>query len=380
MIYSRTEIENRERQTLAHYAVLSGESAGRVYPEAENDARTCFQRDRDRVIHSKAFRRLMEKAQVFTATSGDHFRNRMSHSIECAQVSRGMARSLGLNEDLAEAIALAHDLGHTPFGHAGEHAMNECMKTHGLRFEHNEQSLRVVEKLERMYPDFVGLNLSKEVLDGLLKHHTPFDRPKTEFRSFAHLEMQVVDMGDEIAYMSHDTDDGLRAEMFTLDEVAKYRVVKLAIDNATRHYGKTLTDLPREIFGARLQSALMHLMVADVVAETEKRLSQNHIVNPEDVRAFDGSLVGFSAGMREDVNALRVFLSERYYFSPRVKNQSDSGQTIIRSLFDFFINHPEKLPEGYNYKNSSLSVAVKDYIAGMTDGFAMREAERLLAS
>ncbi len=386
MLFTRQHIEQREQSTLAPYAVKSGESAGRVFPEAVSEFRTCFQRDRDRIIHSKAFRRLMEKTQVFTVGEGDHYRNRMSHSTECAQVSRGLARGLGLNEDLAEAIALAHDLGHTPFGHAGEHALDECMVEYGLHFEHNEQSLRIVERLEYMYPEFDGLNVSKEVLDGLLKHRTPFDQPKTVFKQSAHLEAQVVDLGDEVAYMSHDLDDGLRADMFTLDDIVKLPIVARAYETMTQHYNEVAQNMTPEILRARLSSSLMHLLVDDILEETERRLAAHHIKTLEDVRAFDGILVQFSAQMRHDIDELRAFFMTHYYFSPKVSGQSQRGQHIIKQLFALFMKHPEKLPENFqrllrkegeekieNRKQeqaTACAVVVKDYIAGMTDGFA----------
>lgn len=377
MLYTRDIIEQRELQTLAPYAVKSGETAGRVFPEAESHYRTCFQRDRDRIIHSKAFRRLMEKTQVFVVHEGDHYRNRMSHSIECAQVSRGLARGLGLNEDLAEAIALAHDLGHTPFGHAGEHAMDLCMQEHGLHFEHNEQSLRIVEKLEYMYPEFLGLNLSKEILDGLLKHRTPFDQPKISFKQSAHLEAQVVDLGDEVAYMSHDLDDGLRAEMFTLEQVVSLPIIARAYAMMRSQYADEVTP---EILRSRLSSSLMRILVDDILQTTQGNLSSHHIETLDHVRNFDGILVGFSPEMRRDIDALRAYFLEHYYFSPKVAEQSKHGQDIITQLFHFYMAHPEKLPENFQrfleMHDRPLPVIVKDYIAGMTDGFAQREAEK----
>lgn len=383
MLFTRHDIEKREQQTLAPYAVKSRESAGRVFPETESEFRTCFQRDRDRIIHSKAFRRLMEKTQVFVATEGDHYRNRMSHSIECAQVSKGLARGLGLNEDLTETIALAHDLGHTPFGHAGEHAMNECMQEHGLHFEHNEQSLRIVEKLEYMYPEFDGLNMTKEVLDGLLKHRTPFDRPKMEFKQSAHLEAQVVDLGDEVAYMSHDLDDGLRAGLFVFEDVALLPVVARAYELMRAHYGDSVKRMTPETLRARLSSSLMHILADDILEETEKQLTNHNIKTLEDVRAFDGILVQFSARMRHDIDELRTFLSDNYYFSPKVSGQSQRGQDMIKKLFQYYMQHPEKLPENFQrflHKGSQgdpLAIIVKDYIAGMTDVFVEQQITRL---
>ncbi len=392
MLYTRHDIEQRELVTLAPYAVKSGETAGRVFDEPQSEFRTCFQRDRDRIIHSKAFRRLMEKTQVFVAHEGDHYRNRMSHSIECAQVSRGLARGLGLNEDLAEAIALAHDLGHTPFGHAGEAAMNECMKKYGggenasLRaashFEHNEQSLRIVEKIEYTYPEFNGLNLSKEVLDGLLKHRTPFDQPKTEFKQSAHLEAQVVDLGDEVAYMSHDLDDGLRAGMFTLENVMTLPIIVRAYEMMRSHYAREATlEFTPEILRSRLSSSLMRILVDDILQTTQQNLEKNHIATLEDVRNFDGILVEFSSEMRREIDELRAYFLEHYYFSPKVSTQSAHGQSIITQLFHFFMEHPEELPENFQRflrketdggreQATACAVVVKDYIAGMTDGFA----------
>ncbi len=375
MLFTRAMIQKRETETLAPYAVKSGESAGREFEDIENDFRTCFQRDRDRIIHSKAFRRLMEKTQVFVAYEGDHYRNRMSHSVECSQVSKGIARGLGLNEDLCEAIALAHDLGHTPFGHAGEAALSECMKEFGSHFEHNEQSLRIVESLERMYPKFDGLNLTKEVLDGLLKHRSPFDRPKMVFKQSAHLEAQVVDLGDEIAYMSHDLDDGLRADMFTYEEVVKIPLVARADVRMRAKYGD---DIRGDIVRVRLSSALMHTMVEDVLMQTDKNLMQNSIKSLADVRAYDGILVQFSDDMRTDLDVLREFLSTHYYFSEKVMAQSKYGQEIITKLFHSYVAHPEKLPEHFQQMLTSgaqVEVVIKDYIAGMTDSFAEREAK-----
>lgn len=376
MIYSRQIIEEREGKTLAPYAVKSAQSEGRVHPEEDDALRTCFQRDRDRIIHSKAFRRLMEKTQVFVVGEGDHYRNRMSHSIECAQVSRGLARALGLNEDLTEAIALAHDLGHTPFGHSGEAAMHTVMQQYGLRFEHNEQSRRIVERLESPYPEFDGLNLTKEVIDGLLKHRTPFDQPLMKFTHSAHLEAQVVDLGDEIAYMCHDLDDGLRAEMFSLNDVGAVPIVADAAKSAGSAGG---------VRGARLASALMKVLVRDVVETTVQLLDANRIVSLDSVRAFDGVLVQFSGGARAGLDQLRAFLFDHYYFSKKVLSQSNHGKDVITRVFSVYRDHPERLPEGFQRMLKSgrhgehserLEIVVKDYVAGMTDHFAEQEYQK----
>ncbi|MEK7544843.1 MAG: dGTP triphosphohydrolase [Patescibacteria group bacterium] len=371
-LFSREVIENRECETLAAFAVKSGQSQGRMYATSVDSYRTCFQRDRDRIIHSKAFRRLQAKTQVFVSSEGDHYRNRMIHSVECAQISRGLCRTFGLNEDLGEAIALAHDLGHTPFGHAGEAAMNEILQGFDLHFEHNEQSLRVVEKLEKISPDFEGLNLTKEVLDGMLKHHTPFDRPKMKFVYSAHLEGQVVDLGDEIAYMSADIDDGLRSEVFSFEDLRGVPLMREILERVSHGYDLGIFD---ETLRARVSNALMRAMVEDVSTESQKRLLENKILTLEDVQKYPAVLISFSPDFRIALDLVRKFLLENFYHSPRVKAQTDHGQSIIRDLFSAFLKDPSKLPERARVMMADgerIEVVVKDYVAGMTDTFAER--------
>jgi dGTPase len=372
MIFLRQQIEEREKAGLAPYAVKSGESQGRVFLQKEDDYRTCFQRDRDRIIHCKAFRRLQEKTQVFVATEGDHYRNRMIHSVECAQISRGLARGLGLNEDLCEAVALAHDLGHPPFGHAGEHAMNEVMHGFGLHFEHNEQSLRIVEHFEKVFPDFDGLNLTKEVLDGLLKHHTPYDRPKMVFTFSAHLEGQVVDLADEIAYTSADIDDGLRSGMFSVeevDEIPLLREILGGIDRVALARSPAADELVRQ----QLSSKLLNRMVMNVFETSQENLAKAQIATLADVQAYNGILVRFSDDFRAKLDMVRGFLMRRFYYSPKVQAQTDHGQNIIRGLFSLYMNRSELLPEKFQKMIAAgerTEIVIKDYIAGMTDHFA----------
>ncbi len=275
---------------LASYAVKNSSSKGRKIPETDSGDRTIFQKDRDRIIHCRAFRRLNLKTQVFVANYGDHYRTRLTHTIEVAQIARDISRSLNLNEDLAEAIALAHDLGHTPFGHAGEVAMNKCMAKYGKKFEHNEQSKRVVTEIENVYPDFRGLNLSLEVLEGLAKHQTPWDNPGVDMFIHPSLEAQVVNLADEIAYSNHDLDDGLRAGLITWDQLAELELLSEALAK-TPHHGDP------KVRKARLISTLMGMMISDVLATTKKNLERIHSL--QDVYDTHASIVTFSDEFRK---------------------------------------------------------------------------------
>lgn len=372
MLFLREAIEQREGQVLASYAVKSADSAGRVFSEPPDSYRTCFQRDRDRIIHSKAFRRLQEKTQVLLSSEGDHYRNRMIHSVECSQISRGLARTLGLNEDLAEAIALAHDLGHTPFGHAGEYAMNEMLREYGLHFEHNEQSLRIVEKLE-------PLNLSKEVLDGMLKHHTPYDQPKTQFVTSAHLEGQVVDLADEIAYTSADIDDGLRSEIFSIKDLEEVPLLQRLLEELALSGARD-----SDIFAhAKIASRVLHKMIKDVYQETQQRLQEFKIRTMKDVRQSQGVILRFSPEFRRELDHVHDFLMKRFYDSPKVKAQNDRGQAMIRKLFEMFYKKSSLLPQKMQdiiAAGEKKEIVVKDYIAGMTDSFAEKTLTEMAKS
>lgn len=365
MILSAHALAKNEARVLQPYAVLSGESRGRKYSEAEDTQRLPFQKDRDRIIHCRAFRRLKEKTQVFVAHHGDHYRTRLSHSLEVAQVSRDLARMLGLNEDLAEAVALAHDLGHPPFGHAGEHALDECLRPYGLSFEHNEQSRRIVEELEDVYPGWPGLNLSREVIEGLMKHHTSWDNPRGGEAVKPSLEAQLVNFGDEIAYQNHDVDDGLRSGLFSEADLAGVRLWQRAVEVVAREYGAIEDEKVR---WARTVSKMIGVMMADVAEETSRRVAAAGVKTLADVYAHGGEpLVGFSAEMEVDNKELKDFLTTRLYFHPEVLRHSERGQAIIRALFERYV------AEG------GAPGEVRDFIAGMTDGFAAQQAGESMA-
>ena len=370
-------------ENLAKYAVSGAVSRGRKHAEpAASQARTPFQKDRDRIIHARAFRRLKDKTQVFIPHHDDHARNRPTHTLEVAQIARDIARMLGLNEDLAEAIALAHDLGHTPFGHAGEEALDECLKEHskmangtgtnetganrfaiGLLFEHNEQSQRVVEELEHVYPGFPGLNLSVEVLEGLMKHQTFWDKPEGDDDGVRpSLEAQVVNLADEIAYQNHDVDDGLRSGLFTEDDLAEVELWKMASELARGKYGE-IEDGRIRI--ARTVSKMIGLMIHDAYEETLRRLRENAIEDLDDVYACENVLVGFSDEVAKANAQLREFLTKRVYFTERVQEYSKRGQSVIKKLFAHYI------ADGMD------AAEARDFIAGMTDHFALQKAEEL---
>lgn len=367
MLYTRELLEEFEKKALASYAVKSAESRGRVYPEKEDTYRLCFQRDKERIIHSKAFRRLDEKTQVFMAGSGDHYRTRLTHTLEVAQVARGIGRRLGANEDLCETIALAHDLGHPPYGHAGEEALNEVMSEFGMHFEHNEQSRRVVEKLEKSYPHFDGLNLTVEVLEGMIKHQTAWDQAGKMFEVSAHLEAQIVNLADEIAYTNHDIDDGIRSGLITLEQLNKFEVWSLACKKS---------DDPKMI--SRCISALMTLMIEDLCQQTEKNLVANKIVTPEDVASHNGLIACFSPEMSQMLKELRGFLYENFYMNPLIDQLVIKGKTMIKKLFLYYVANPEKFPKNVAQDKKEFIMEVKDYIAGMTDHFMIEEFEKTL--
>lgn len=346
---------------LAQYAVLK--TLGREFPEKSDPSRTEFQRDRDRIIHSKAFRRLSGKTQVFVATYGDHFRDRLTHTLEVAQVARDMARSLRLNEDLCEAIALAHDLGHPPFGHAGEATLNEIMQKFGLHFEHNEQSKRIVEKLEKLFPNFDGLNLTHEVREGLAKHQTLYDQRTKKIKDKT-LEAAVVDLADEIAYHNHDLDDGLRSELFTLHDVNKLVLWKEAAFEVRKKYGKIKDPV---VFRHRVVSVIISLMIHNVCETAMQRIKTSRIRK-----------VTFSPCFEKKVVQLRKFLWNCMYQSPPVLKHSRRGQKTLKKLFWHFYKHPKLMPKRFWERIGSsepLEVIVKDYVAGCTDQYATELAK-----
>ncbi|MDP3975708.1 MAG: dNTP triphosphohydrolase [bacterium] len=365
MIFNQQQLFDHEAKTLAPYAIRSSQSRGRKYKELEDPYRTPFQRDRDRIIHSKAFRRLRGKTQVFTTSYGDHYRSRLSHSIEVAQVSRDIARTLGLNEDICEVVALAHDLGHTPFGHAGEEAMQQLMAKFDDTFEHNQQSLRIVEVLEKKSPDHPGLNLTFEVLDGL-KKHDPIVHS---------LEAQVVNIADAIAYHHHDLDDGLRAKLISYDQLeGELEIWKISIDELD--FKKIGESLYRQIAVNRVIS----LMITDLVENSNRQLVEQRIGAPLS-RLEQNGLISFSSRMQGRVDSLAEFLGQHFYLQPDVLRQARQGQKIIKNLFQSYSEHEELLPERArkHLEHEKHHIVIKDYIAGMTDEYARKKHAEALA-
>ena len=375
---TRIELQQLEQRTLAPYAQLSAASRGRVWSEPPPKWRTEYQRDRDRVIHSRAFRRLEYKTQVFLNGTGDHLRTRLTHTIEVAAVSRNIARALRLNEDLAETIALAHDLGHSPFGHRGETALNQIMKGHG-GFEHNRQSLRVVEELERKYPRFPGLNLTWEVREGLAKHSTAFDRPKLgpDFPGrCASLEAQVANLADEITYYSHDLDDGIDSGLLSEKELSRevllWRQASRAVE---KEYGK-LPDECRRYFIIR---CIIDLQVTDVVTTAERLIKSAGVASADEVRQQARPLVRYSPGRRKLNLQLRRYLYRNLYFNPQVERPNLRAVRMLEELFHHFLRHPSGLGalSRRRIRNAGLHRAICDYLAGMTDRYAIQEYRRL---
>jgi dGTPase len=372
------QLMKEEDLTLAPYAMKSSKSLGRVHKEPEDPFRLPFQRDRDRIIHCRSFRRLQAKTQVLVSYYGDHYRDRLTHSMEVSQIARDISRNLGLNEDLAECISLAHDLGHPPYGHGGEQALDEVMKEYGLHFEHNEQSHRIIEKLEKIYPAFDGLNPSKEVLDGLLKHNPHKYLTYTEFVTSPHLEAQVMDLSDEIAYINHDVDDGIRADIISIKAISDFALWKDAEKVAKEKYGKMAVGVghkgdSQRIYVSRIVSKMISLMIGDLLETTAANLKKNRIASLEDVRAHKGRLVSFSAPMVVKQRELRAFLMKRFYLSPKVEKFIEHGRRVIKKVFRHYRMHPALMPaQHYNLilGGERPEIVIKDYIAGMTDPFA----------
>jgi dGTPase len=372
---AREYFEKQEAERLAPYGLRSAETRGRRHPEEEHPLRMAYQRDRDRVIHSSAFRRLEYKTQVFVNHEGDHYRTRLTHTMEASQIARTMARALRLNEDLAEAIVLAHDLGHTPFGHSGERALARLMKDHG-GFEHNEQSLRIVEVLEERYPGFKGLNLTYETLEGIQKHRSSYDAPGGE--SFRHpsLEGQLGDLSDEIAYNNHDIDDGIASGMLdraALDEVALWRENHGEI-------ARRLSGADERIVTLATIRRLIDILVSDAIRATERRLSEGGITSPDDVRRCGERIVGFSEEVEAQKAELKAFLFDHLYRHTRVIRMGTKAERILEDLFGTYLSQPEQMPPRFVARLSEgeeIHRVIADYIAGMTDRYAMDEHKKL---
>lgn len=375
--------EEYDTAPLATFAADPAESRGRRHGD-EPDYRNPYQRDRDRIIHSTAFRRLEYKTQVFVNHEGDYYRTRLTHTLEVAQIARSIARALRLNEDLTEAVALAHDLGHTPFGHSGEEALRELMKEHG-GFEHNFQGLWVVDHLEKRYPGFAGLNLTYEVRESMVKHHSRYDEAgegrvywgEYEFdrKTCPLLEAQVVDMSDAIAYDSHDIDDGLTAGFLDERDVMGVGLFAEAAGKVEAKHGR-LDDILRR---RQIVRELINIEVTDVLAETRKRIEDNGISSVEEVRGFGADIVGFSSERAAAKKELEDYLFKRLYCHHRVRRMAIKAKRFVTMLFEAFVAEPAQLPPEYQSraKEVGLERGVCDYIAGMTDRYAQDEYKKL---
>jgi dGTPase len=372
----RRFFEEREERLLVPHACSSAASLGRRHGEPEHRFRTAFQRDRDRIIHSTAFRRLEYKTQVFVNHEADHYRTRLTHSLEAAQIARTMARYLRLNEDLTEAVTLSHDLGHTPFGHAGEDVMNALMAEHG-GFEHNQQSLRIVDYLERRYPGFRGLNLSFEVREGIFKHSPRRNEGPEEFLAAPSpsLEAQLVDLADEIAYINHDLEDGLTSrllELGALEEVELWRA----------HFEEACRDHPDETQKVRIRIAIRGIidhLTTDLIAETERAVESAGVKTPLDVRRNEGRLARFTPAVEDQKARLKRFLFQHLYRHYRVVRMAEKAKRVVKELFEAYVANPRQLPPHISSRIEAdgLHRVVCDYIAGMTDRFALDEHRKL---
>jgi dGTPase len=376
MFATRQKLEDNELQILAPYAQKARDSRGRRYPDEEHPYRTAFQRDRDRIIHTTAFRRLEFKTQVFVVTEGDYYRTRLTHSLEVAQIGRTLARALGANEDLTEAICLVHDIGHTPFGHAGEYTMQRLMKDHG-GFNHQQQSLRIVEFLEERFPEFRGLNLTYEVREGIVKHETEYDIVEADEYNPDEkptLEAQLTSAADEIAYNSADLDDGLRAGLLEpgdLEDLELWRAWRNEYEIGRGRF----TEQVRHKFIRWLVNEL----VTDYTTSTESRLAAGRIDSVQKLRAQKESVGGFSSAMDDRLKPLKKYLFENFYRNYRVVRMARKAEQVIETLFEAFVQDPELLPKHIRERMDGEGAArvVCDYVAGMTDRFALDEYDRI---
>ncbi|MGA2173369.1 MAG: deoxyguanosinetriphosphate triphosphohydrolase [Verrucomicrobiota bacterium] len=375
---SKEELEARERLTLASYAQFSAETRGRVFAEPPPLWRTEYERDRDRVIHSRAFRRLEYKTQVFLNGTGDHLRTRLTHTIEVAAMARSLARALRLNEDLAETIALAHDLGHSPVGHKGESVLNRLMRGHG-GFEHNCQSLRIVEELEEKYPGFRGLNLTWEVREGLLKHHTSYDQPgarKAFPAKSASLEAQIANLADELIYGSHDLDDGLEAGLLSEAALTRHvRVFAQAARTVRREHG----DLPDEVRRYFIIRCIIDSQVRDVVETSEAAIQAAGVKTADDVRRQARPLIRHSPARRSLNTELSRYLLRNLYSNPAVAGPNRRAGKMLEDLFRYFLKHPGEIGQSSRKRarQTGWHRAICDYLSGMTDRYTLLEHRRL---
>jgi dGTPase len=370
---------------LADYAVRVEQSRGRRHPEPQHPYRNDFQRDRDRVVHARAFRRLEAKTQVFTRRYSDHFRNRLTHTIEVAQISRTIAAQLGLNTDLAEALALVHDLGHPPFGHSGEKALDTAMRQHGLSFDHNLHALRIVEDFELRYAAFRGLNLTFAVREGIIKH--PHDYDAKEHPELAEylldqrppLEAQIIDLTDEIAYNTADLDDGYEAHLLAIDQIAdSSNLFKRRYAEAKSRYPNVADKL---IFNEALKS-IFDVFVGDLITNTKQRVQSSGVRTLEDVRRHPERLAAFSASVEAERRGLKEFLYENLYYSPALAAEKEDAERITGELFAHWMEEPDDLPRNYHEKfaHEPLPRIICDYMAGMTDPFIYQQYEKYCCS
>lgn len=377
-MFTREQLEAHEDSVLAPYGMRSRDTRGRQFPDKEPRNRTSFQRDRDRIIHTSAFRRLEYKTQVFINFEGDYFRTRLTHTLEVSQIGRTIARSLGANEDLIEAICLAHDLGHAAFGHSGETTLNRLMKDYG-GFDHNRQSLRIVTELEQRYPNFSGLNLTWEVREGMVKHETEYD--VSDASAFdpdlrGNLEAQIANVSDELAYTTHDLDDGLRSGMITpadLQHLALWQQLLASVGWDGQH----LDELMRH----RLIRRLIGMLVSDVIEATDERLKASGAKSARDIQELDHNLIGYSDKMKGPNKELKNFLFKNLYNHPRVVRMAVKADRVLSDLFSAFVGNSAMMPRDFQnfVSERGLQRTVCDYLAGMTDRYAIQEHEKLFA-
>jgi dGTPase len=372
-------MQKKTIEKLAKFAVPL-RSSGRFFKEKRTDLRNDFQRDRDRIIHSTAFRRLKHKTQVFVNTSGDHFRTRITHSLEVSQIARTLSKFFNLNEDLSETLSLAHDLGHTPFGHAGEQALNQCMKNYG-GFDHNVQTLRIITILENRYYEFKGLNLSIETIDGLIKHNGPvknltkinrilgrsFFKKRINFKTYSSLEAQIASISDDIAYNSHDLEDGLKSNLFRLSDLKNISILnKIVLKHEKKQKRYSIDIIIRQII-----REIINEMVSDVINTTKKNLEKNKIFKLKDVYDAKKQIVTFSDKMKKFDSQIKSFLKRKMYFHRNVHSKTNLGRRIIIKLFTKIRKNPKKYINIKKYNSEDLERTICDFIAGMTDRYAI---------
>ncbi|MDK1080999.1 MAG: deoxyguanosinetriphosphate triphosphohydrolase [Anaerolineae bacterium] len=376
MFYTRKHLEEIEDKSLAPYGMRSKDTKGRAYLDNEPGYRTSFQRDRDRILHTTAFRRLEYKTQVFINYEGDYYRTRLTHTLEVAQIGRTIARALGGNEDLIEGICLAHDLGHSPFGHAGEVAFARLMNDYG-GFDHNKQSLRIVTELEQRYPEFPGLNLTWELREGIVKHESEYDiSDASEFNPElrGNLETQIANVADELAFTAHDLDDGLRSGMLSPQMLSGIAIWEILIDNI-KWRGPDLNDVARH----KLIRQLIGMEVTDLVTTTDSKLKESSSQSPQDIQELTYNVIGFGEEMSRRNRELKDFLYKKMYRNYRVVRMQVKAEQILEDLFNAFLKEPFTLPDQFQayINNRGLERTICDYLAGMTDRYAIEEHQKL---